>query len=87
MSFKFFVCQIFSVRNFSKNVILKIIFKFSVLIYIRLLMTHRLIHYKILILFSRICNDQQRLTRALVLLVPLLALGSMSTSLSAGIHM
>ena len=32
-------------------------------------------------------DDQQRLTRALVLLVPLLARGSKSTSLSAGIHM
>ena len=32
-------------------------------------------------------DDQYRLTRALVLLVPLLALGFKSTSLSAGIHM
>ena len=32
-------------------------------------------------------DDQQRLTRALVLLAPLLALGSKSTSLSPGIHL
>ena len=32
-------------------------------------------------------DDQYRLTRASVLLAPLLALGSNSTSLSAGIHM
>ena len=36
---------------------------------------------------SKLQDDQYGLTRALVLLVPLLALGAKSTSLNAGIHM